>query len=295
MPPRRCTAPVNAPRRWPKSWLAASSSERPAQLTATNGPSRRALSWWIARATSSLPVPVSPSMSTGDVRRRDLPHEPDHALHRLVASHQVVEARLFVEEAAEDVQLRDIGEEEDLRSGRRGSSSISISTTHVAMPARRGGTTIFRRSARGARSHASMRRRASAVRPSASGQGWSDQRAGIGSQDAPAVVFAKTTRPRRVDEDDAGALDVEDREQVVVAAPQRAVEAVAMQRDLDVGTQIALIERLDDVAVRRRALRTLERRRVAKGGEEDDRHGQLGCAAAPPPRCHLDPRAARRP
>ena len=63
---RRCrdTAPVKAPRRWPKSWLAASSSLSPAQLTATNGPSRRALSRWMARATSSLPVPVSPRIST---------------------------------------------------------------------------------------------------------------------------------------------------------------------------------------------------------------------------------------
>ena len=31
------TAPVNAPRRWPKSWLSSSVSDRPAQLIATNG------------------------------------------------------------------------------------------------------------------------------------------------------------------------------------------------------------------------------------------------------------------
>ena len=35
-----------------------------AQFTLTNGTSRSALRSWIARATSSLPVPVSPVMST---------------------------------------------------------------------------------------------------------------------------------------------------------------------------------------------------------------------------------------
>ena len=35
-----------------------------AQFTATNGPLARALAWWIARATSSLPVPLSPVSST---------------------------------------------------------------------------------------------------------------------------------------------------------------------------------------------------------------------------------------
>ena len=47
-PPRRgprwsCVAPVNAPRRWPKSSLSSSVSGSAAQLTATNGPSARAL------------------------------------------------------------------------------------------------------------------------------------------------------------------------------------------------------------------------------------------------------------
>ena len=34
------------------------------QLTGMNGPAARGLWWWIARATSSLPVPLSPVMST---------------------------------------------------------------------------------------------------------------------------------------------------------------------------------------------------------------------------------------
>ena len=35
-----------------------------AQLTGTNGPPWRGLDWWMARATSSLPVPLSPRSST---------------------------------------------------------------------------------------------------------------------------------------------------------------------------------------------------------------------------------------
>ena len=58
------TAPVNAPFTWPKS----SDSIRPSgiapQLTETNGLSRRWLLKWIARATSSLPVPLSPVIMT---------------------------------------------------------------------------------------------------------------------------------------------------------------------------------------------------------------------------------------
>ena len=35
------------------------------QFTGTNGPRARRERWWMARATSSLPVPLSPAMSTG--------------------------------------------------------------------------------------------------------------------------------------------------------------------------------------------------------------------------------------
>src|SRR5207249_12083529 len=58
------TAPVKAPRRWPKSWLSRSVSDSPAQLIATNGPSASGPRRWIVRATSSLPVPLSPLTST---------------------------------------------------------------------------------------------------------------------------------------------------------------------------------------------------------------------------------------
>ena len=57
-------APVNAPRTWPNSSDSSSVSGIAAQLTLMSGMSRCALRSWIARATSSLPVPVSPVMST---------------------------------------------------------------------------------------------------------------------------------------------------------------------------------------------------------------------------------------
>ena len=61
-PGRLPTAPVNAPRTWPNSSASSSVSGIALQLSATKRCARRGLLWWIARATSSLPVPVSPVM-----------------------------------------------------------------------------------------------------------------------------------------------------------------------------------------------------------------------------------------
>ena len=58
-------APVNAPRSWPNSSLSIRSSAIAAQLTGTNGRLLRLLWAWSARDTSSLPVPLSPTISTG--------------------------------------------------------------------------------------------------------------------------------------------------------------------------------------------------------------------------------------
>ncbi len=63
-PSLRRTAPVNAPRSWPKSSDSSRPSGMAAQETVTKGPSRRAPASWMARATSSLPVPDSPDTST---------------------------------------------------------------------------------------------------------------------------------------------------------------------------------------------------------------------------------------
>jgi len=60
----------------PKSSLSKRLSGTSAQLTATNGPRARGPASWMARATSSLPVPVSPSISTVAV---------DAAARRIVA------------------------------------------------------------------------------------------------------------------------------------------------------------------------------------------------------------------
>ena len=49
---------------WPKSSESSSVSDSAPQLSATNGRSLRGELKWIARATSSLPVPHSPVMST---------------------------------------------------------------------------------------------------------------------------------------------------------------------------------------------------------------------------------------
>jgi hypothetical protein len=57
-------APVNAPFTCPNSSLSSSASGIAAQFTVTSLAARRRLRSWIARATSSLPVPLSPVIST---------------------------------------------------------------------------------------------------------------------------------------------------------------------------------------------------------------------------------------
>jgi hypothetical protein len=76
-PSARAFASVKAPRAWPKSSLSSSVAGTAAQLIATKGPSLRGLASWIARATSSLPVPLSPV---------DEPHADD-SLAQLDAGH----------------------------------------------------------------------------------------------------------------------------------------------------------------------------------------------------------------
>ncbi len=60
----RCSAPVNAPFSWPNSSDSSSVSGSEPQLSRTNGPLARGLCRWICSATTSLPTPVSPRMST---------------------------------------------------------------------------------------------------------------------------------------------------------------------------------------------------------------------------------------
>jgi hypothetical protein len=63
-PGRAACAPVKAPLTWPNSSLSSTPAASALQLTATNGWPTRSLCQWIARATSSLPVPDSPVIST---------------------------------------------------------------------------------------------------------------------------------------------------------------------------------------------------------------------------------------
>ncbi len=77
------TAPVNAPFAWPNSSLSSNSADRLGQWTVTNGPPARRLRAWTARASTPLPVPLSPRRRTvaslgGDREHRvqRLPHRP---------------------------------------------------------------------------------------------------------------------------------------------------------------------------------------------------------------------------
>ena len=57
---------MNDPFSWPNSSDSINSAGTAAQFKVTNGPEARGLRSWIVRATSSLPVPVSPRMQTRD-------------------------------------------------------------------------------------------------------------------------------------------------------------------------------------------------------------------------------------
>ena len=81
MPRLSLMAPVNAPFTWPNSSDSISSSGRAAEFTSTNGPVRRWLRRWTWRATSSFPVPFSPSnqhTAVGRCGHRDLFAQPQH-------------------------------------------------------------------------------------------------------------------------------------------------------------------------------------------------------------------------
>ncbi|MCY1371819.1 hypothetical protein D9M69_589870 [compost metagenome] len=64
LPMRRFCAPVKAPGSWPNNSLSTTDSASAPALIATNGPLRRLDKSCSARATTSLPAPVSPRIST---------------------------------------------------------------------------------------------------------------------------------------------------------------------------------------------------------------------------------------
>ena len=91
-PVRSARASVKAPRAWPNSSLSSSASGMAAQLSATKGPSLRRLRAWSARATTSLPVPLSPVMSTVASESGHAGDELVHLAHRRALADQRVEA-----------------------------------------------------------------------------------------------------------------------------------------------------------------------------------------------------------
>ena len=64
-PTREAMAPLKAPFLWPNSSLSSSVSGSAPQLIDTKGRAARDDCRWMLRATSSLPVPLSPCTSTG--------------------------------------------------------------------------------------------------------------------------------------------------------------------------------------------------------------------------------------
>ena len=63
-PLRSARASVKAPRTWPNISLSKSDDEMPPRFTLTKARLARGLLRWSASATSSLPVPLSPVIST---------------------------------------------------------------------------------------------------------------------------------------------------------------------------------------------------------------------------------------
>ena len=120
-PARRSLAPVKRPFSWPNSSLSISVSGSAAQLIATNGPCRRGLSACSVRATSSLPVPLSPVISTQALlgpgllqERKNLLHPRRHAHHfahrslvdQVALQHALLGAQFGVRARAADQHLQ---------------------------------------------------------------------------------------------------------------------------------------------------------------------------------------------
>jgi len=91
-PRRDDTAPVKAPRSWPKSSLSRSCGGMAPQSTTRKGLSRRGLPLWIASAETSLPVPVSPLEEDRGLAAGGLAEHVEHRLHGGGVSDHATEA-----------------------------------------------------------------------------------------------------------------------------------------------------------------------------------------------------------
>ena len=89
-------APVKAPRTWPNSSDSSSVSGIAAQLILMSGRWRCALRSWMARATSSLPVPVSPVTQHRAARLGHPLGAMDDVLHQPASADDAVVVELLV-------------------------------------------------------------------------------------------------------------------------------------------------------------------------------------------------------
>ena len=95
-PARRAMAPVNAPFSCPNSSDSSTPGARAAQFTRTNGRDSRGLLMWMARATISLPVPVSPAQQHGGRGLGHLLHLGQHLAQRRRIADDGAEVELAV-------------------------------------------------------------------------------------------------------------------------------------------------------------------------------------------------------
>ena len=112
----------------------------PPRLTLTNGPARRRLLRWMASAISSLPVPLSPMMSTDASSRR---HAADHLQHLAqprVLADQVAEVERGVEVLRARAPARsDGGVADSAERGAHGSARICSLAHGLTMKSRGAG------------------------------------------------------------------------------------------------------------------------------------------------------------
>ena len=88
---------MKEPFSWPNNSLSISVSGSAAQLMAMNGPCRRGLRACTVRATSSLPVPLSPVISTQALLGRGLLQQGEDLLHFGRRAHQLAQRALVAQ------------------------------------------------------------------------------------------------------------------------------------------------------------------------------------------------------
>ena len=99
------SAPVKAPFSWPNSSDSSRFSCSAAQFTLTKLRAARSELWWMAPAISSLPVPVSPRMSTVELLLATLRTTPSTRCSGVAAADDLVEVVVLLLLVAQVVEL----------------------------------------------------------------------------------------------------------------------------------------------------------------------------------------------